>query len=188
MKSTDLKVLHDQNFADNISGDISPEKLREVTDEFVDKSGGWGDYVNGNVVPQVLQSSQWTELTNDKASANTDQSFRPHFTATMFENNRVKLLGIPLGHSVTCRIALNVTTLSANTDIDVRVTFRNNADIIIFSQVIDHKSFKSAIATQYVDLYTFFVGPAIVDGTMAIEVNPDKNVNMLHSGIFITIP
>lgn len=185
--NNELKILHDDNLADNNVNAITPAKLREVTENFVDSDGSWSEYVDSVAGDQVITAGVWTELTNDGADAATDETYLPNYATTLFSNNRVDLTDVPEGRVVTVKVDLIVTTLSNNTEVDVRVQFRNSVGDLVFNEVIDHKSYKSAGTREYVDMYMFANRSSVEDGSMALEVNADNNINIKFKAILISL-
>ena len=188
MTSKELKELNDLNLADNNSRSITAEKLRELTTEFVKSSGGFADYNNSNTTPQSIVAGVWTKLTNNGLGIYTETSYKPYYCASMFSDNDVQLANIPLGTVATLRLDNTVTILSNNTNVTYRVNFKDTLGTSIYTSEFDFKHYKNTRTVTSVSLYNFYIGEAILNGTISLEIKAEKNITALWNGCLITIP
>lgn len=188
MTSNELKTLIDTNLADNLHKDISAEDVRNVLYQLLRKSGGWADYSDSTSTLQSIDAETWTTLTNDGAGIYTNTDFLPYNTTSLFSDNEVQLSGLDLGTQLTLRFDLAIKTLSPSTDVVFRVNIKDSEGNSVYTHNYDLRTFKLATEMSGVNYYTFYVGEAIEDGSLAIELFADHNFQAKLNGIFITIP
>jgi hypothetical protein len=188
MTNKELKELNDLNLADNNAKKITAEKLRELTTEFVKSNGSFADYNNSSVTHQNITAGVWTKLTNNGLGTLTETSYKPYYCSSMFSGDEVRLANIPLGTVVTLRLDNTITVLSNNTNVTYRVKFKDSLGATVYTSEFDFKHYKNATTVSSVSLYNFYIGDAILDGSISLEVNAENNITALWNGCLITIP
>ena len=188
MTSTQLKALQDTLINDNNNGDITPQDIRDVFTELIKKSGGWADYNNSTSTKQSVTLGSWQQLNNDGLGAYTNETFLPYYSSGLFADNEIKLTDLPLGSMLTIRFEIGLDILSNNTDVQFRVKFKNSSGTEVFTSLFDYRSFKATGSLTGVNMYTFYIGSDILNGSASLEVFSDHDINAILSGIFITIP
>lgn len=188
MTSTALKTLQDTLLNDNNSGQITPQDLRTVLTELIEKSGGWADYNNSNTTAQNITAGSWTELTNNGLGAFTNEEFLPYYSDGLFDNNEIDLNGLPLGTVLTIRYELTLNILSNNTDVLFRINAKDSDGNSVYTSLFDYRTLKNTGSLTGVNFYELYVGANILNGSIALEVYSDHNITALWSGAFITIP
>jgi hypothetical protein len=189
MNSSDLKTLQDTNLATNDAHEITAAKLREVTTELIKKSGGWADYNNSSTILQeIVGGGSWTQLTNDGAGAYTNTNYKPYYLTSLWSDNAVDLTDIPEGTLMTLRFDITLSILSNNTDVKFRVKFKNSEGTEVYTHLFDFRAFKSTGSLSGVNLYEFYVGSDILNGSAELEISCDKDIEATLNGILISIP
>lgn len=188
MTSTELKNLQDTLLADNNSGEITPEDLRTVLTELIQKSGGWGDYNNSVTTAQSITDNTWTPLTNDGLGQFTNDTYLPYYSNSLFTNNEIDLTNIPLGTVLTIRYELTLAILSNNTDVLFRINAKDSNGDSVYTSLFDYRVFKNRGTLTGVNFYEMYVGQDILNGSVALEIFVDRDINALWSGVFITVP
>lgn len=137
---------------------------------------------------QAITADVFLPMTNDTLASTTFIDELPEYSTALFASNRIDLDGIGLNSPVTLRLVVELNTLTINTEFDVKLVFRSSSESIIFESQIGHTSFKNTGARTFTFVNIFFVGSAILNGTVELQVKADKNAGATYKGVLIIIP
>ena len=112
-------------------------EVKESVNELYDTIGGWVDYADAttSVTPINLTQNVWTDLTNDKAGADTITTYKPPFVTGDLWNsasNSVNFSEIGVGRIVIVRNDFDITAGASNTRLDARLYFPDSGKSIEF--------------------------------------------------------
>ena len=112
-------------------------EIKESVNSLYDSKGGWADYADAttSVTPINLTQNVWTDLTNDKAGADTITTYKPPFVTGDLWNsasNSVNFSEIGVGRIVIIRNDFDITAGASNTRLDARLYFPDSGKSIEF--------------------------------------------------------
>ena len=112
-------------------------EIKESVNTLYDLKGGWADYADAttSVTPISLTQNVWTDLTNDKAGADTITIYKPPFVTGDLWNstsNSVDFSEIGVGKVLMVRNDFDVTAGASNTRLDARLYFPDSGKSIEF--------------------------------------------------------
>jgi len=102
-----------------------------------DKFGGFADYEDATTsgTPINLSANTWTDLTNDKAGANTYSHLPSYISGDLWDSsaNKIDTSKVGANKILLIRNDFDVTAGAANTRLDARLYFPNTGKTIEFS-------------------------------------------------------
>lgn len=112
-------------------------EIKESVNTLYDLKGGWADYADAttSVTPISLTQNVWTDLTNDKAGADTITIYKPPFVTGDLWNstsNSVDFSEIGVGKVLMVRNDFDITAGASNTRLDARLYFPDSGKSIEF--------------------------------------------------------
>ena len=112
-------------------------EIKESVNTLYDLKGGWADYADATtlVTPINLTQNVWTDLTNDKAGADTITIYKPPFVTGDLWNstsNSVDFSEIGVGKVLMVRNDFDITAGASNTRLDARLYFPDSGKSIEF--------------------------------------------------------
>ncbi len=108
-------------------------ELKTSINALYDEQGGWGDYNNSSSTQQNLVADTWLELTNDGAGLLTDETELPPNVTTLFTPNAADFSEIAQGRQLSMRVDLSFQSLSNNTHLDIRASFKNSSGVEVYN-------------------------------------------------------
>lgn len=137
---------------------------------------GWED-VNDSGSSQGLDTA-YTDLTNDAAGPNTDDTFILPGRSTMWDtsNNELDFAsgGLKVGDLVSIRMDFDITTAASNSSVVTAMDF-SHGDASEFEIVFERKTFKNSGTFNMTVLADFYVGDeTVLDNPAKIKMKSDN--------------
>ena len=112
-------------------------EIKDSVNNLYDSKGGWANYADAStlVTPINLTQNVWTDLTNDKAGADTITTYKPPFVTGELWNSAsssINFSEIGVGKVLMVRNDFEVTAGAANTRLDARLYFPDSGKSIEF--------------------------------------------------------
>lgn len=177
--------------ADNITQQISPQDVRDTIVSMYSGYGGYEDLATKTTRINVTGGVP-TTITCDALGANTRETRLPFNLAgpnALWDpvNNRVKLSGLKIDDIVFVRSDFTFRPAQQNTEINHLYAFYDAANNYIFT--LDHKQSEiKAIADNTFSVLTnFYIGPAIVGGSIELQLLASHNGTLEVGGVFVTV-
>lgn len=148
---------------------------------------GYATYDN-TASEQSITATVYTVMDNNTLASTTFTDELPVYTTALFASNRIQLDSVPVNSTVTLRLVVELHTINVNTEFDIKLVFRSNSEVIIFESQIGHTSFKNTGQRTFTFVNIFFVGVAILDGTVELQITADKDAAADYKGVLIVIP
>ncbi len=178
--------------ADNNTGAISPQDVRDL---LVSAIGGFGAY--DDLVTKTtrinLTGGVRGDFDCDGAGPQGDTDFLPYpktkVTDELWDttNNRILLANLPTGSKIIVRINFTINPASPNTGLDLFVKFHNSSDVFIFELDIAIAEIKATGDHGEVVTVDFFVGSVIQDGFVYFELLSSNNATVEVGGVYINV-
>ena len=189
-----LRTLADlqARFADNNTGEISPQDVR---DALVSAHGGFGAYDDLVTKTTRLIGVGGTPFAYecDGAGVNTDTDHLPFpkipTTDELWDttNDKILLVNLPDGTNITVRLDFTIDPASPNTEVSLTAKFSNSSDVEIFTLGAFLTELKATGDIDLVVIVPFFVGAAIVNGFVRFDIECSNNSTVEIGGVFITV-
>ena len=154
-----------------------------------DKFGGFAYYVDTETsgTPINLTADTWTDLTNDKAGANTYSNLPSYISGDLWDSasNKIDTSKVGANKIILVRNDFDVTAGAANTRIDARLYFPDTGKSIEFSH--DNISSNGDQVRYSRTTQVFTLSSELTSGCK-IQVKADKSgATMVVEDILITI-
>ena len=136
----------------------------------------------------ALSASTWTDLPNDGAGASTTATFKLPGVDNVWDttDDDLDLSGLSIGDTVDVRVDIDVTTNSANQEINLRLNFNNGGSS--FTLPFYQNTFKATGAHSIVTIATFYIGAAPVkDNPITIQIESDDTADVTVNGWMIRV-
>ncbi len=178
--------------ADNNTGNISPQDVRDL---LVSSLGGFGAYAD--LVTETTRINLTSDVrgafTCDSAGSQTNTDFLPYpktkVTDELWDtsNNRILLANLPIGSRLIVRLTFTIDPASPNTALDLFAKFHNSSDVFIFELDISVAEIKTSGDHGEVITVDFFVGSVVEDGFVYFDLLASNNATVEVGSIYINV-
>jgi hypothetical protein len=150
---------------------------------------GWGNYNDQatTVAPLVLAANTWTDIPNDAAGGQTDETYLPEGVSTLYNPATGKLVfdDLAVGSLVTARFDFNLTPAVNNVGVEFRLYFPAFGGFTLAKR-LPRMDFGAGVAYQTMDQITFFIGsdPVRLNGATP-QIRVTAPTSLETSGHFI---
>lgn len=152
-------------------------EIKTSVNSLYDSKGGWVDYEDSATsgTPINLTQNVWTDLTNDKAGANTNVTYKPtYITGDLWDSasNSLKFSEIGVGKVVIIRNDFDITAGASNTRLDARLYFPDTGKTVEFMH--DNISTNNELV-RYSRTTQIFIQSSELTSGCKIQVKVDKS-------------
>jgi|GEM_PF-5981950 len=165
---------------------ITEQDMRDFIISVVNR-GGWADYndtTTAGTPINITGGGGYVDMTNDGAGTNSQNRFVHPSITDLWDttNNYFDFSQLELYDEVDFRFDLQVTTTTANQQVDVGLEFASG-DPAQFTQQIYTNVYKAAGAQPIRFLYNIYMGSnAVLNNPAKIQVQSDSNATVVVNG------
>lgn len=178
--------------ADNTSGNISPQDLRDM---LVSTKGGHGYYPDNATIatPIDITSGVRAAFTSDNlgVEGSTDLPARNggHSADELWDTatNTAQLDGLIVGDKLFFRVTFEITPDVNNMELDFFLIAKNSVGGVEFEQDQSVAEIKVAVTHPEMILMSVFIGSNILDGSINFEFETSKDAEVTIFGIDIMV-
>jgi len=164
-------------------------EIKTSVNAVYDKFGGFADYEDATTsgTPISLTADTWTDLTNDKAGANTYSQLPSYISGDLWDSasNKIDTSKVGANKILLVRNDFDVTAGAANTRLDARLYFPDTGKTIEFS----HDNIASnGDQVRYSRTTQIFTQTSELTSGCKIQVKVDKSgATAIVENILITV-
>lgn len=141
--------------------------------------------------PVSVSAATVTALPNDGAGAQSISTYKPNKVTELMNvaNGQLDFSELDLGDEVMVRVGITITTLTANTDVTVGISFAIGGTTPFPLEFLEEKPFKTAKThkPQLIDCH-FYMGSAdVINNPAAVIVEADKAIEVQVDGFYISL-
>lgn len=163
----------------------SAQDIQNIIESLAKGQRGYADYNDTTTAgtPITLAAGVWTDVTNDKAGTFTREVY-PVGVTSLFNagTNKIDWSELPIDATVRYRLHFMITTGSANTDVDARISLAEGHAGAFTVPLIHTIGFKTAAAHDLPISEEFYVGPNTNDNPGSIQVRSEKASTLVVLG------
>lgn len=178
--------------ADNTSGNISPQDVRDL---LVTTLGGFGAYddLATKSVRINLSAGVRGAYTCDDAGPQGNTAFLPYPKTPVSDelwdatNDRVLLANLSVGERLVVRLDFIIDPASPNTSLDLFAKFHDSSDVFVFELDQAIAEIKTTGDHGEVETVHFFIGSVIQDGFVYLELLTSNDATVQIGGVYINV-
>lgn len=149
----------------------------------------YNDLATATTPISVTGGGGYVDLTNDGNGPFTNDTYKPTTMTTIYDTtlDTFDFSELSLGDEVTIRLDINVTTLSVNTEFDVRLLLADGGSSYGI-QWINFTNLKSTGTYKFVELNKIYMGDAnTLDNGAKFQIQSDNTCEVEVLGWFVSV-